>query len=338
MQAITIMLGAAFLWSLYPLMIAYSDGRIGGALMVFIIHISCGISAALFAFIKVRDRANSWKNIVAVTKTLQFEHWMYLMLIGLASTLYNFCFIYAMEVGSKIGSAIIIEGWPIIAIFLAPLLVTKSWKKVTVFDVVAAFVALGGVALIMIEDSKNISNIFATDAGLPTNIIIGSAAALMGSLSLAASVVLSSEVSNRLSKYVLKEKKHSLACAFIGETIRRIVALPSSAILLFAFAEDMYTDSAGIALSVIIGVVIFCIGSAAVTLALLRSSSSTINMLYYASPILAVVWLYLAGLGTVTPLIVTGGCMVVMANILTIHKNKKYHLEPEIRTTPEKSL
>ena len=102
MQAITIMLGAAFLWSLYPLMIAYSDGRIGGALMVFIIHISCGVSAALFAFIKVRDRANSWKNIVAVTKTLQFEHWMYLMLIGLASTLYNFCFIYPFFISGRI--------------------------------------------------------------------------------------------------------------------------------------------------------------------------------------------------------------------------------------------
>jgi drug/metabolite transporter (DMT)-like permease len=316
------MIIAAFLWSLYPLFIALAENQIGGALMVLVIHISCGVSALLFALIKIRRKKEVYQNLVNITKRLNLDHWLYLILIGLVSTLYNFCFIYAMEIGSKTGTAIIIEGWPILAIFLAPLLITKSWKKVTSTDYIAAFVAIIGISLIIIEDTENILSLFADRKYINTGNIVGAFVALIGGLCLAASIVLSSQVSNILSHDILKEKKPSLACAFLGETIRRIVALPTSLLLLFAFSEDFYTNGTGLAVSIFIGVVIFCIGSAAVTLSLLRSSSSTINMIYYISPVMAVFWLYMAGLGQITPVIIVGGILVVLSNLMVINKNK----------------
>jgi drug/metabolite transporter (DMT)-like permease len=326
MHAIPIMLGAAFLWSLYPLFIALAEGHIGAALLVFVVHVSCGLAAGVFAYIKTKRKMNVRGNLIKVIKNLEFEHWLYLLLIGLVSTLYNFCFIYAMEVGSKIGTAIIIEGWPIIAIFLAPLLITKAWKKVTFIDYMAALIALCGIALIMVEDFSQLDELVSLE---DTGNILGAIAALIGGICLAASVVLSTEVSNVISRDILKEKKPGLACAFWGETIRRIMAFPVSIMFLFAFPEDGFIDARGFGLAVFIGVVIFCLGSAAVTIALLRSSSSTINMIYYVSPILAVLWLYLADLGQITWPTVIGGVLVILANLVTINKNRKNHLSNE---------
>jgi len=327
MNAITLMLGAAFLWSLYPAIIALSDAQIGAPLFVILIHISSGLSAALFAFLSIKQKAAVWHNLKYYTKSLDMDEWLYLLLIGIVSTLYNFCFVVAMDSTSKVGTAVIIEAWPLIAMFLAPLLITKTWKKVRFTDYIAGFIALIGVGLIMLGDQVDITmmltDFHAYSQTEDYDSIIGIIIALIGSFCLALSIVLSGQVSNKISEIVLQEDEYTTTCAYIGEAVRRIVALLPSLLLLFAFKDEWNISAEGFGLAVFAGIFIFNIGSMAVTLALLKSPSSTINMLYYISPILAIGWLYLIGQADLTVMIIFGGALVILANLLVLGKNKK---------------
>lgn len=327
MNAVVMMLGAAFLWSLYPALIAISGDQIGAPVFIMVIHISCGLSAALFAYCSIKQKKTVWHNIKIVTKSLNFDQWLYLMLIGFVSTLYNLCFIVAIGTTSKIGAAIIIEAWPLFAMFLAPLLVTKDWSQVKLRDYVAGVVALIGVGLIMIADQKDLARLITDYRNFIVSddfwAITGIMAALIGSICLALSIVLCAEISNKISTVILQEKDYSMTCAYIGETIRRIVALPTSLLLIFIFSDDLGVSYEGVAIGTFVGIFIFSIGSMAVTLALLKAPSSTINMLYYISPILAVLWLYLMDLGEITPMIIVGGALVICANLITLDRHKK---------------
>ena len=326
LDALSVMLIASFLWSLYPMMVALSEGKIGAPMFVLIVHITCGLSSALFAFIITKQRRVVWHNIKTVTKSLGFEEWLYLSLIGLVAPLFSFCFVVAMESTSKVGAAIIIETWPLLAMFMAPLLVTKNWAKITSIDYIGGFVALCGVSLIMLGDQSNLGQAFSDfdmyKQSSDYDSLIGITAALFGSISIALSIILSTEVSNRISKLILQEKSYSMNCTFIAETIRRIVALPPTFLLIYAFSDDLSVTWEGAALTAAVGIFIFNIGNVAISLALLKAVSPNINMVYYITPIMGVVWLYLIGKGDMTPLIFIGGALVILANLMIILKTK----------------
>jgi drug/metabolite transporter (DMT)-like permease len=233
----------------------------------------------------------------------------------------------AMEATSKVGAAIIIETWPLLAMFLAPLLITKDWNKIKFSDYVSGLIALIGVGFIMLGDQKNMTQLFTDFQGYSQSddfkSIIGIGAALVGSLCIALSIILSTEVSNKISAVVLQEKSHSMNCTFMAETIRRIVALPPTCLLIFAFHEDLYATWEGIALTSITGIFIFNIGNVAISLALLKAKSPNINMIYYLTPILGVFWLYMIGKGDLTPMIFIGGALIILSNLIVIALNQK---------------
>jgi len=336
---IVTMLFAAFLWSLYPILIAVGGDYIGAASFVMFINIFCGLSAFIFGFACIKNRRQVFKNICAVPKTLNIDQWGFLFVVGLVPTLYNFCFIISIGLTSKVGAAIIIEAWPILAIFLAPLLITKQWDRVGVKEFIAALIAMAGVVLIMVGDvrydgdANGLGQIFSNDDNLKS--IVGIIVAFMGSIFLALSVIFRAEVSNRLmdilgySKEVAKgrgSRDNYVPFAFIGEGICRVLTMLPSAFLLFIFPNELHLSPMGIGISIFVGVLIFNVGSVAVTIALLRSSTSVINLLYYVSPILAVIWFYLAGMSDLTVLILIGGLLVILSNIMVLKRKKKQRM------------
>jgi drug/metabolite transporter (DMT)-like permease len=322
MNAVTLMLGAAFLWSLYPALIAISGEKIGAPLFVIIIHLSCGVSAGLFAFLSIKQKSTVWHNLKYYTKSLSMDEWLYLSLIGLSTTLYNFCFFYAMQMTSKVGAAIVIELWPLFAMFLAPLFIKKTWNKLGGRDYLIGFIGIIGVVIVSYDASgaKSLSSLFGNGGA---ESITGILLALIGGVFVAISIVLSSEVGNRISKHVLQEEKPTIKCAAIAEVARRLVALPPSLLLLWAFKDDLSWTTNGIYISALTGVIVFTMGSLLMRVALLNAKSSNINMLYYISPILSVVWLSLLGLGQLSMGVMLGGALVVIANILIVDRNKK---------------
>lgn len=317
MNSVSIMLVAALLWSFYPVMIALSEGEIGAMFLVIVIHISCGLSAFALGYIKTKDKAETWHRFKDVLKKLNGDQWVYLLCVGLVSTLYNLCFILAMGMTSKISAAIIIEAWPIIAMFLAPILVSKTWEHVTVTDYVAGVIALIGVFVLMTQG--DIQGFF---EGTNLMSAVGAFLALIGSVCLALSVIFRAEISNRIAFIFSSSAKHNLRTSFMGEAICRLLALPSSLLLLFLFPEDIYLSFEGLSYGILTGIFIFNIGSVAVTLAMLRAKASSINMLYYLSPILAVVWLYYSGLAEWNNALLYGGALVILSNVMVIRRQR----------------
>jgi drug/metabolite transporter (DMT)-like permease len=146
---------------------------------------------------------------------------------------------------------------------------------------------------------------------------------LLGSFCVALSIILSTEVGNKISNTILQEDKASLNAAALAEIVRRVMAIPPSLILVWAFSDDLTFNTEGLILSAFTGIIIFNVGSMLMRVALLRATSPTINMLYYIAPVLAVLWLYFLGMGEITPTIIVGGALVIASNVLVIRKSKK---------------
>ena len=334
MQAVLSMLVAVFLWSLYPPLVAMGNDYINLIMFVLFIHMASGISALLFSYLKLRWRpgySDIKQRMKKAVKNITLDQFLYLMIVGLVSTLYNFCFIYAMKTTSKVGASIIIETWPIIAMFLAPMLISKAWDKLRFHDFVAALIALIGVAILMIEDQKNLQMMFFDFSNYMGTAdfmsLVGIMAAFIGSLCLAASIILRAEISNRISKDILGTEKQGVTCAFMAEFVCRMVALPSTFFLMWVFADDLSIQIEGIVIASFIGVFIFNIGAVAITVALLKATSSSISMLYYLTPVFAVIWLYLLGMAEITPLVIVGGVIVILANLLVLKRPKDRAVE-----------
>lgn len=331
MNSVLIMVAAAFIWSLYPALIAVSGNSIGAVSFVLLVHVFCGVSAFLFALPKIHNKKETWAKFITYAKDMDQDQWMFLMMVGLVSTLYNLCFVLAMDMASRIGAAVIIESWPIIAMFLAPILITKKWDKIRGRDYVVGILALIGVSIIMIQGRPpKTSRVEELQSFISSDMIgmIGSGIALIGSICLALSIIFRAEVSQKISILLAHKGKFDLRCSFIGEVICRLAALPSSLLLLWIFPEDTFVTWSGAGYALAAGVLIFNLGSVAVTLALLRSTNPAINMLYYLSPVFAVVWLYWLDLTQLNYGVLVGGLLVIAANLLVLKpKNDIRELE-----------
>ena len=320
---VVIMSVAAFLWSLFPVLISVNAEYIGAAIFVLVINVSAGLSAALLGFMFLKNKRSFFGKLGGVIKEVTFDQWIFLSIIGVVSALYSFCFIIAVEMTSKVGAAIIIETWPIMAIFLAPLLITKNWGAVGFNDLLAAIIAMIGVILIMVGDIDVSTWLENNENFQNTEFVVGLLIAFMGSVFLALSVIFRAEVSNRLKLMFNDEDDKYLSYGFIGEAICRVLTVIPCLFLMMLFPEELNVTPTGLALSSFIGIFIFNIGSVAVTVALLLARSSSINMIYYISPILAVLWFYLLGVGSFTPSILLGGLLVIIANLLVLKKKKQ---------------
>jgi drug/metabolite transporter (DMT)-like permease len=91
---------------------------------------------------------------------------------------------------------------------------------------------------------------------------------------------------------------------------------------------DIRIDQSNInwGISIFIGFVVFVLGGAFYTYALLLSTSPTIHVLNYFVPVLAVIWLWIAGETTVNGGLVVGGVIVTLCNIYLVYAGRRAKL------------
>lgn len=314
---------AVLIWSLYPLAATIGLEQMSSLQMIVIVYFFSGFSALLmggcYLFLN-----GVLKQAFAIQKSLTFKSYYPIIISGIAGCLCHTFFIIALTMADKGGVSLLYESWPIIALIATPFMMKKRWKEVSFKDFIISIVAMVGVAIIVLSDqdidfSIQSSNILSEKTDYSA--LGGYLLAFIGAYMCAILVV---------TKGAFAENFNSLNDDFgstlVSEIFSRLISMVLMLGVFFLFDEKMVFDGIHWPSTFFIGFMVFVVGGALYTYALLQSNTPTIHVMYYFVPVGAVVWLWLAGETTVNMGLFIGGAMIVGSNVYLYYssRNAKY--------------
>ncbi len=323
MIAVLSMLAAVLVYSFFPL--AASIGISDSTPVTFILVSSVfgfGISS-LFTAIALRGR----KNLSALVRDVSELPTGVLWLAGISGTsanMGNILFVIALGMMSKGGAAIIMESWPIIALFLAPLVIQKTWRKVGILDYLFGLLALCGIVFISLpEASLTAGEFIASPMSLFNGgdflTYAGIILVFMGSFCFALSGVYRTEFANKLPESFKKSyggEKYQFTDMVVSEAITKFFYLPIIVVAFFTMElNGTISTPEGFMAAFLVGLIIALVNTL-YSYALFKTANPSIQILWYIAPVLAVIWLSLFGLSEINLEIFLGAMLVIIANIL----------------------
>lgn len=232
---------------------------------------------------------------------------------GLCLMLSMACMWKSFSYISKAGATVVYEVWPIFSMFLTPICIKKGWGKLPARDYVYAILAFAGVAFILLPELHQ--HFFLEHSGgiKPFFILL---LPFFGGVFMALSSVFKARLSYNIGvkdKTLVSMLMVQTYCIFYGMLF--ITAFVGLQALSGAITTNTY-DWTSIGLIVIAGVVINALGSLAYVIGLLKSRKPNIIALWYFMPVFSVIWLFMAGLATITPNIIIGTAAIICSNLL----------------------
>lgn len=246
-------------------------------------------------------------------------------LSGVSVYLGGLFFLYALALMSKAGAAVIMESWPVLAMFIAPFFIRKKWDKIRLLDWFIVLLCFVGVFLISASEKGQDFASFIADPffffkGQQFSEYIGILVAFLAAYCFAFSGVSRAQFMSMLpEKFEEKHFSHRnpLSASTFIYLVSYIIGIPIAFLTLF-FLEPDFSASGGSYVPAILNGVILTITSVLYSYALLKADSANINALWYIAPLLAAMWLWLFGLSQITDLIIIGGLLIVISNIILI--------------------
>lgn len=309
------------LWSVFPLFFGMGLRSIDPFLFIAYIQFFAGITAAVFGFYLIRERQRLVAVLKIMIKKLTLNQFAFILATGFASISYSLCFAYAMILAPQISATLILEIWPIHAVYLSYFLIKKDWSPVDREDTVIGLLAIIGF-IIIILGTQTTPDIQSFDF----KAVFGCFLALLGAISLALSVLMRARIGQEVETHLSYQKnseKKLIASIFIGEFIARLATIPFLLFIFSVFDVTLTFHLEQILMSAFIGILIFNIGSATYSLATLKSSSPTIHLSWFMMCVLSVLWLHLAGQDKVNITVFMGMACIISANIVLVIKNMK---------------
>jgi len=311
---------AVLAWSVYPLItaLALEDGIDPFALM-FVVQVFATLGAVVFAsaILKREGLFDAW---LEIQTALPGRAWMTMVVAGAASALSHVFFIMALGMADKGAVSLIFETWPIMAIVATPFMVAKAWRKPDGGDYGLAMAGFAGIALMIAFDS---------DLGLADRLTGGDGKSfelttLLGYILTLLAAYLTMVLNLTRADYALhfEPLRNRAASVFVAEAGVRGTASLLLLIVSLIAGTSFGGIGSGLAASAAIGVFIFALGGGMYTYALLNARSPNISLAFYMVPVLAVVWLTLAGESDLNLPMVLGGAAVVAVNIAIFFKNR----------------
>lgn len=318
---------AILIWSLYPLGVTTGLKSMGSIEMILIVYIIAGFGATGLALLYLAQRKLLTKAI-DIQRTLNSRAYATILASGVVGVLCHAFFIIALTLANKGGVALLYESWPILAVIATPFLMKKTWKEVSFIEFLVGIIALIGVAIIIFSDSN---------IGFPTKetkmlsetmdftTIGGYILAFAGAYMLALVVI----TKGMYAEY-FKDLNDTFGATIYTEMLSRIICV-FVVLGIFLFMDIKIDESSIHWNSVLfVGFVVFVLGGALYTHALLSSQSPTIHIMNYFVPVLAVIWLWLAGEAEVNSGLFIGGTIVTLSNIYLVYAGRKAKLSKEL--------
>jgi drug/metabolite transporter (DMT)-like permease len=305
---------AILLWSLYPLAATVGLKSMSTSQMIVLVYFFAGIGAPLLALLYLWHKGLI-KKAWGIQKKLSVNAYLIILVSGIAGVLCHGFFIIALTLANKGGVSLLFESWPVMAIIATPFLMKKTWKEVSLKEFIISLIALAGVAIIILSDE-------AIDIDLSQEMefkaLIGYMLAFVGAYMCAIVVV----TKGTYSEY-FNALKDNFGSTLISEMTSRLICFVIIIIGVVIIQPDITSGDVKLLPTIFIGVGVFTIGSALYTLSLLKSSSPTIHTLNYLVPVIAVIWLWLAGATQVNTGLFIGGFIVLFCNAYLIYASRK---------------
>lgn len=215
---------------------------------------------------------------------------------------------------SKAGATIIFEIWPILSMFLTPLLIKKGWENLTPYDFIYGILAFVGMAFIL---APELEQPFFLQQKDPVSAFMILILPFLGGIFMAVTSVLKARLS-----YHMEIKGQPLVSLLVVQVYYGIYACGFAAVAYAIVrmsseqAVNNVYDLTIITGLLVVGIIIYTLGRLTYVMGLLKSTKSNIIALWYFMPIFSVFWLYLAGLSAITPHIIIGAASIICANLL----------------------
>ena len=306
---------AVLIWSLYPLGVTIGLKSMTTLEMILIIYFFAGLGASILAPLYLWKKGLLNKAF-EIQKTLDVKAYTLILVSGVVGVLCHAFFIIALTLANKGGVSLLYESWPVLAIIATPFLMKKKWKEVSFKEFMVSIVALVGVAIIILTDHK----VGASGDGprmitgnIDYNALGGYILAFAGAYMLALTVITKAA----FSEY-FKNLKDDFGATLISEMVSRTICVVVILALFMTFNITFEDSNINWGASFFIGFIVFVLGGIFYTYSLLRSDSPLIHTLNYFVPVLAIIWLWIAGETTVNSGLFVGGAIVTACNIYLV--------------------
>lgn len=311
---------AVIFYSLYPYFATRGEETPDPYTTTLVIQAVAFLSASLIVLISLASQ-KKFKVCIETHKNLDSNAWLNILVAGACSAFLNLFFILALDMAHKGGVSVIVEGWPILAVFMTPFMVNKVWDPIDKKDISFGIIALAGVCLIVFSDQSLYAE--STTAhkslfGMDTTTFFGYVFALLASYMTAIHSLTKANYS-----LAVQNIKNSMTEVMLSEMFSRGIGTFIMLAVVFILGKQDNWSDAVFTTGFLIGFFVILVAGSSYTYAIMKARSPNVHIFYYMIPVLAVVWLYIAGLTEITPLLISGGLLVVLSNVIIFAKNRK---------------
>lgn len=321
MKAVLSMLLSVFLFSIYPLLASMGLVASDPIMFVLLAHFFCAVFSFASGGFLIKRRHKGKHTLASAFRLDSKKLWIYVIATGTAAACAHASLMYALLKTSQVGATIIYETWPLMAVWLTPLLVAKAWDKIKRLDYLFGFMAVIGMGFVVSAESRE--TIMNLDFSFMTHIepdrLLGYGLAFIGSIGIALSTVLRGGVSQHLKD---KFDGDVVLSAFMGSGFTRLASLPAFALMYFILHEpgSRTIIPADVALACFTGIMVYTMGSVFYIYSFLNTQNPNIHILYYLAPVMAIAWLHMFGFSSINDFAIIGALFVVSANLLVTIK------------------
>ena len=219
------------------------------------------------------------------------------------------CLFTSFHFINKAGASVLYETWPIFVTIGLPLFFKRRFERLDTADVVYILSAFVGVVMIINGSGATGPTgqpSLDGDAGQITGLVL----ATTSGITMAAAVI----IKTHLMKTLILNRAAIPVVAFV-ESSHRLAGAIALFVVGMAMTDVSIDDLLRIDVSTAFAL-LELLGATAFWYAIIATRRSTINVLWYLTPMLAVIWLSLLGLAQINPAIVVGAALIIAANIM----------------------
>lgn len=307
--AVSFLLFSVFVYSIFPLIGTKAVKQINPVLFIGLAHVSAlmaltGVNAVLL----VRRQIARFSVLRSCVATRWF------ILAALASGAINAashaCLFASFIYISSASATALYEVWPAAAVLLIGRLLPRHYLRVASREWLFIVMALAGIGLLI----KSATSTGTYTLPPPTSIAVGVLLALLS----AGLMALSSSLD-----VVLARRFDGVAAPYlqpvISQNIVKIFSSSGTLIVYFLFfrsGAQGVLDSAVLLLAVGTGIFVIAFGAVTYHIGNILAESPAVNVLWYLTPVLSLLWLDVFGVATITAGVAVGAILIITANLL----------------------
>lgn len=290
----------------YPVAAVLVRGQINPLLFVGLAHVTAFIASAVILLVWGRIDRRAY--LLAVLDGFRDRRAIASITFGGATNAVSHITLFAAVYYAPAAVVTLLyETWPIIAMYLFYIWMREHYRPFLGSDYVFSCVAFLGL-IVVVFSGGGISSLEDLQAG---GVSLGIALALISSLTMA----ISSGAGIWTTRFY-EQKSAALPASFMVQLATKLISGGGPLLAALLLSDTSTTTPQGILIAMAAGLFIVTIGASFYLVANTIARSTSINILYYLTPVLSLVLLAVLGLDQVGPAVALGAILIISSNLL----------------------